>query len=152
MQTGETTKGTSTKLTTSMADLGSVVRLNPNNFNPSSFSFVSNERLQLKEAPITNPIVQSLSSPLFSYAFEVFHDYLVSIKAGNNVFTNTMVCVSHIPLLFSREHLEMPSGAWSAFSLKNRTQVFELPFDLLYFIGIIKLAVGSDCQVVYSEI
>jgi len=87
MGTRKTTRQTRTKLTASMADLRSVVRLNPNNFDSFSFSFVLDKALQLEETPIANPIVHSLSSPLFSYTFEVFHYNLVSIEIGNNVFT-----------------------------------------------------------------
>jgi hypothetical protein len=152
MGTRKTTRQTRTKLTTSMADLGSVVRLSPNNFNSSSFSFVSDKTLQLEETPIANPIVHSLSSSLFPYTFEVFHDYLVSIEVGNNIFTDIVVVPSHKPLLFSTQLLEKSSGTSCAFGLKFTTQVFELSFNLFDFTRIIKPAVRSDSEVVYSAI
>jgi hypothetical protein len=145
-------RGTRTECSTFGTDLGCVVRFNSNNFNAFSFSFVLDKTLKLIKAPVANPIVHSLSSSLFPYAFEVFHDYFVSVEIGNNVFTDVVVIPSHEPLLFSTQLLEKPSGTSSAFGLKFTTQVFELPFDLLDFSRIIKLAVGSDCQVIYSEV
>ena len=152
MQTSKATRQARTKFTASMADLGSVVRLNSDNFNAFSFSLVLDEALQLIKAPVAYPIVHSLSSPLLSYAFEVFHYNLVSIEVGNNVFANFVIDFSHEPLLLSTKLLEKPSGTSSAFGLKFTTQIFELPFDLFNLCRIIKLAVGSDCQIVYSAV
>jgi len=152
MGTRKTTRQTRTKLTTPMADLGSVVRLNLNNFNTFSFSFVLDETLQLKEAPIANPIVHSLSSSLLSDTFEVFNYNLVSVEVGNNIFTDFVINFSHKPLLLSRQLLEKSSGTSSAFGLKFTTQVFELPLDLLDLCRIIKPAVRSDSKVIYSAV
>jgi len=152
MATKTTLTGTRTKLTTSVADLGSVVRFNPINHNSFSFSFVLDKTLKLIETPITNPIVHSLSSSLFSYAFEVFHYNLVSVEVGNNVLTYIVVIPCHEPLLFSTQPLEKPFGTSSAFGLKFTTQIFEFPFDLLNFCRIIKPAVRSDSKVIYSEV
>jgi hypothetical protein len=108
--------------------------------------------LKLIEAPVANPIVHSLSSSLFSDTFEVFHDNLISIEIGNNVFADIMVIPSHEPLLFSTQLFEKPFGTSSAFSLKFTTQIFELSFDLFNFCRIIKLAVRCDSEVIYSEV
>lgn len=145
-------RGTRTECSTFGTDLGSVVRLDSNNFNAFSFSFVLDEALQLIEAPIAYPIVHSLSSPLFSDTFEVFHYNLVSIEVGNNIFTDFVINFSHKPLLFSTQLLEKPFGTSSAFGLKFTTQVFEFSFDLLNFCRIIKPAVRSDSEVIYSEV
>jgi len=143
---------TRTECSTFGTYLGSVVRLNSDNFNSFPFSFVLDETLQLIETPIANPIVNSLSSSLFSDTFKVFHDYLVSIEFGNYVFADVMVIPSHEPLLFSTQLFEKPSGTSSAFGLKFTTQVFEFSFDLLNLCRIIKPAVRSDSKVVYSEV
>src|SRR4030065_2050546 len=145
-------RGTRTECSTFGTDLGSVVRLNPDNFNSFSFSFVLDETLQLIETPITNPIVHSLSSSLFSDTFEVFHDYLVSVEFGNNVFTDVMINPSHPTSFLSRDFAKQSLTGFCAFGLENRTQMFEFSFDLLDFGRIIKLAIRSDCQVVYSEV
>jgi len=150
--TNKISRGTRTKLSTSGTDLGSVVRLDSNNFNSFSFSFVLDKTLQLIETPVAYPIVHSLPSSLFPDTFEVFHHNLVSVEVGNNVFTDIVVIPSHKPLLFSTQLLEKPSGTSSAFGLKFTTQIFEFSFDLFDFCRIIKLAVGSDCQVVYSAV
>ena len=61
----KTTFGTRTKLTTPVADLGSIVRFNSIDNNSISFSFILDKRLQLIETPITNyPII---NNPNFNY-------------------------------------------------------------------------------------
>ncbi|KKL95905.1 hypothetical protein LCGC14_1849940 [marine sediment metagenome] len=152
METSKTTFGARTKLPASMADLGSVVRLDPNNFNPSLDRFIFYKALQLVETPVANPIVHNLSSSLFPYSFEVFHHNLVSVKAGNNVFTYVMIYPLHPTSFSSREFFKQPPTGTSAFTLKFRTQILKFPFDLLDFSRIVKLAIGSDSKVIYSEV
>ena len=152
MRTGKTTIGTRTNLTTFMADLGSIVGLDLNNFNSFHSSFVLDETLQLIETPVTTPIVNFLSSSLLPYAFEVFHNNLVSIKVGNNIFTNVVVNPLHPTSFSSREFFKQSLTGTSAFRLKFTTQILEFPFDLLDFSRIIKPAIGSDSKVVYSEV
>jgi len=147
-----TLRGTRTKLTTSVADLGSVVRLDSNHFNTFSFSFVLDEALQLEETPITENPVHSFSFSLFPDAFQVFHYNLVSIEIGNNVFTDTMVFMLHEPLLSTRNCFKQSLSRPCAFTLKLGTQISELSFDLLDFGRIIKPAVRTDGKVVYSEV
>ena len=152
MRTRKTTKGTRAKLSASVADLGSVMRLNFLNYNSLSFSFILDEFLQLEKTPIAYPIIKSFSSSLFSYSFEIFHHNLVSFERGNNLFADIVINPRHITSFSSRELFEKPLTGTSAFGLKNRTQISEFSFDLLDFGRFEKLAVGSDCQVVYSEV
>lgn len=152
MGTSKTTRQTRTNLTASMADLGSVVRFNPNNFNAFSFSFVLDKALQLEEAPITENPIHLPSFSLFPDAFEVFHYNLVSVEVGNNVFTYTMVYMLHPTSFSSRELLEKPLSGTSAFRLKFGTQILKFPFGLFYFSRIIKPAVRTDSEVVYSKV
>jgi len=152
MRTTKTTKGTRTQTSTLVADLTSHKRIDSNNSNSFSFSLVLDKTLQLVEAPVADPIIHNLAPISFSYSFKVFHDYLVSIKVENNVFTDVVICPSHEPLLSARNFFKQSLSGLCAFSLKNRTQVLELPFDLFDFAGIIKLAIGCDCQVINSEI
>ena len=152
MGTRKTTRQARTKLTTSMADLRSVVRLNPNNFNTFSFGFVLDKALQLEETPIANPIVHSFSSPLFPDTFQVFHNNLVSIKVGNNVFTDVVINPPHITCFSSAYLLEKTLGGKSAFALEFTTQELEPPFDLLNFSRTKKPIIACDCKFVYSEV
>jgi hypothetical protein len=150
---GKTTlRGTRTKLTTSVADLGSVVRLDPIHNNSFSFSFVLDEALQLKEAPITKNPIHPLSFSLFPDSFQVFHNNLVSIKVGNNVFTYTMVYVLHPTSFPTTKLFEQSLSRPCAFRLKLGTQIFELLFSSLDFSRIIKPTVTTDGEVVYSEV
>lgn len=152
METIKTTEGTRTQFATSMADLGSVVRLNSNNFNASSFSFVLDEGLQLEETPITDPIVHSLASSLFSYSFEVFHNNLISVEIGNNLFADVMINPLRPTVFSSAKLLKKSFSRSSAFTLKFGTQISELPFNLFNLRGIEESIIRSDSEVIYSEI
>ena len=147
-----TLRGTRTKLTTSMADLGSVIRFNPINSNSFSFSFVFDKTLQLEEAPITENPIHSFAFSLFPDAFQVFHHNPVSVEIGNNILTYTMVYMLH-PTSFPTTKLSKKSlSRPCAFTLKLGTQILELPFSSLNFSGIIKPAVACDGEVVYSKV
>ncbi len=135
-----------------MAELGSIVRFYPNYFDAFSLSLVLDKALKLIETPITNPIVHSLSSSLFSYPFEVFHNDFVPIKVGNDVFADVVVSPSHKPFFSSRKLLEKPLAGTSAFSLESATQILELPLNLLDFGRTIKPVVACDCEIVHSEV
>lgn len=143
---------TRTKLSTSGTDLGSVVRFDSNNFNSFSFGFVLDKILKLIETPVAYPIVHPLSSTLISYSFQVFHNNLVSVEIGNNVFAYIVVYPSHVTSFSSREIFEKSLAGTSAFGLQFVTQMFELPFSLLDVSRIIKPAVRTDGKVVYSEV
>jgi len=152
MRTRKTTFGTRTNLSTSMADFGSVIRFNSNNFYSLSFSFVLDEKLQLVETPITqNPIKFSAFS-LFSYSFKIFHHYFVSVEIGNNTFTYIMVYPCHKPFFTTAKLFKESLSTSCAFGLKFRTQIPELSFDLFDFRGIIKPAIRTDGEVIYSEV
>jgi len=146
------TFGTKTQLTTSVADLGGVVRFNFNNFDTSTHSFIFNKALQLIERPIANPIVHSFASMDISNSFEVFHHNLVSVEIGNNIFTDVVVYPSHPTSFSSREFFKQSLAGTSAFTLKLGTQILEFSFDLLDFSRIIKSTVRSDSKVIYSKV
>ena len=139
-------------MSTFVADLGCVVRFNPINNNSLSFSFVLDKALQLEEAPITENPIHSFSFSLFPDTFQVFHHNLVSIEVGNNIFAYVVVCPSHEPFLFSRDFFKQSSGTSCAFGLKFTTQIFELSFNSLHFSRIIKPAVTTDGEVIYSKV
>jgi len=152
MQTTKTTIGTRTKLATPVTDLGSVVGFDSNNFNTFHDGFVLDKTLQLKKTPVTNPIVHNLSPVSFPDAFKVFHNYLVTVEVGNNVFTDVVVDPSHPTSFSSRKLFKQSFTGTSAFDLKFGTQMFELPLNLFDFSRIIKPAVRADSEVVYSEV
>jgi len=144
--------GTSAQPPTPMADLGSIVRLDPINNNTSSVGFVLYEALQLEERPVAQHSVEPLSLSLFPYTFQVFHHHLVSIKFGNNVFTDVVVMPSHEPSFSSRDFFQQSLCGTSAFGLKFTTQILEFSFDLLDNARIVKPAVTTDGKVVHSEV
>lgn len=149
---GKTMFGTRTQFSTIGTDLGSVVRFNPIDNNSFSFSFVLDKVLQLEEAPITENPVHSFSFSLFPDTFQVFHHDFVSIEVGNNIFTDFVINFSHESFFSSRDFFKQSLAGASTFGLKFTTQVFEFPFGLLDFSRIIKPAVTTDGEVVYSEV
>ena len=152
MQTRKRTFGTRTQIATFMADFGSIVSFNPNNFNSLSFSFVLDETLQLEETPIANPIIHSLSSSNVSYSFKIFHYNLATIKTINNLFADVMINPSHETPFFSRNLFQEPSGTSSAFALEFTSQEFEFPFNLFDLGGVKELPIRSDSEIIYSEV
>ena len=152
MATKTTLRKTRTELTAPVADLGSVVRFNPINNNSFSFSFVLNETLRLEETPITQNPIHFFPLSLFPDAFQVFHHNLVSVKVGNNIFAYTAVDVLHPTSFPTTKLFKQSLSRPCAFRLKLGTQIFELPFGLLGLCRIIKPAVRTDGEVVYSEV
>ena len=152
METRKTTVGSSTQMSTFVADLASIVRFNLGNFNTSHCSFVLDKVLQLVETPVTNPIIHSFSSINFPNSFKVFQYDFVPAEIGNNVLANVVVNPSHVTSFSAANLLQQSLSASSAFSLQFTAQEFELSFDLLDFAGIIKSAVASDGKIVYSEV
>ncbi len=152
MQTRKIMFGTRTKFTTIGTDLGSVVRFNPINNNSFSFGFVLDKALQLEETPITENPIHSFAFSLFPNAFEVFHHNLVSVEVGNNISTDVVVTPSHKSFFSSRDFLQQSLCGASTFGLKFTTQIFKFSFGLLDFSRIIKPAVRTDGEVVYSEV
>ncbi len=152
MRTRKVMFGTRTQKTTIRTDLGSVVRFNPINNNSLSFSFVLDKALQLEETPITENPIHPFPFSLFPDTFEVFYYNLVSIELGNNVFAYTMVYMLHPTSFSSRELLKKSLSGASAFRLKFGTQILKFPFSSLDFSRIIKPAVRTDSEVVYSKV
>ena len=152
MRTRKTTRKAKTKSTALMADLGGMMGINPDKSNAFPFSLILDKALQLKEAPIANPIIHYFSFSLFSYPLKVFHYNPVSVEFGNNIFTYVMVNPLHPTSFSPRKFLEKPFAGTSAFALKFGTQIFELSLDLFDFSRIIKPAVRSNSKVIYSEV
>jgi hypothetical protein len=152
METRKGTTGTRTKMSTSMTYLGRIVRFDLLEGHTLSFSLILDKGLQLKEAPIADPIVHSLSSISFPDTFEVFHYNLLTVETFNNVSTDIVVYPSHPTSFSSAKLLEKPFCRTSAFALKLGTQIPVFTFDLFNFIRLIEPAIRCDCKSVYSEI
>lgn len=121
-------------------------------FNSFSLSFIFNEILQLVKTPVANPIIHSLAKLPPPYSFEVFHNYLISFKIGNNLLAYVMIDPSHKPFLPARYFFKQSLGRYSAFGLKLSTQELEFPFNLFDFGRFKKLCIRSDRKIVYSKI
>ena len=143
---------TRTNLSTFGADFGGIVRFNSNKFNPSYLCFVLDEVLQLKETPITNPIIHSSSKISFSNPLEIFHNNFASIKIINNFLADVMINPSHETSLFSRNLLQEPSGTLSAFALEFTSQELEFSFNLLNLGGMEELSIRSDSEIINPQV
>lgn len=120
---------------------------------PSADSFILDTALQLEEAPVANPVVHSLATPLASDALEVFHHYLVAcITSSDNLLADIMVNPGHITSFPTGQLLEKPLSRPCAFGLKNRTQMLELALGSLDPRGVEEPVVRCDNQVPYSEV
>jgi len=116
------------------------------------YSFISDKALQLKEAPVANPIVHNPPSSLFPNAFEVFNYNLVSVEVGNNVFAYVVINPSHPTSFPTTKLFQQSLRRPCAFSLQFTTQILKLSFSSLDFSRIIKPAVRTDGKVIYSEV
>jgi hypothetical protein len=152
MGTNKISIGTRTQVSALGTDLRSIVRLNLFHNDAFHVGFVLDKALQLKEAPVTNPIIHSLSSVLFPDSFEVFHNNLVSLEVGNNVFAYVVINPSHITSFSSRDFFKQSLAGTSAFSLELSPEIFESSFGLLHNTTIKEPCVACDCEVVYSEV
>lgn len=127
METRKTTSIARTQMPASVTDLGCIVRFNSFYSNSFSFSFVSDETLQLVETPVTKNPVHFPSLSLFPDTFQVFHYNPVSFKPGNYVFADVVVYPSHKSFFSSGDFLEQSSRRTSTFGLKFTTQMLEFP-------------------------
>jgi len=152
MGTNKISMGTRTKLSTARTDLACEVRLNLFHNDAFHVGFVSDEALQLVEAPVANPIIHHSPSSFIPYSFEVFQNNLSTIKTFDDAFADVMINPSHITSFSSRDFLKQSLTGTSAFSLKLSPEILEFSLGLLHNTTIKKPTVTGDCEVVYSEV
>lgn len=149
----ETTVSRSMEISTFGTGFGCVLSRNFDHFNTFSFSFVGQELLELGEAPVMQPSVESSSFTLFADSLERFqYDYITRFENSDYLFGNFMVDLSHKTVFSSSNLLEQSFGGASAFSLKLRSEVSEFGFPLLNPSTFEKLAIGSDSQLIDSQV
>src|SRR3989344_2078782 len=127
--------------------------INHNDFTSFKSGFVFNKLSQLIEAPTIKPISLFSTNLTSSNAFYVFHNYCISyITRVYNSLADFVIALPHKTFLFSRNLLKKFSRTSSAFRLQSAPQISILRFNIFSLLGIKKLLVGSNCNVVYSEI
>lgn len=141
-----------TEFPATMTDFGGIIRFNPDNLDSLSFRFVLDEELQLIVTPVADPIIHAFPPVLFPYSFEVFHNYFGRSATIDYRFAYAVVGISHEPSFFSAHLLEETFSGLRAFGLQLTAQILVFPLDLFCFGGTKKPAVGSDGEVVYSEV
>ena len=153
MQTSKQMFITNTQFIADVMDLGSEVRINIDASGSLSQSLVFNEVLQLKEAPVINPVVESFSSLASPNSLEVLHyNSIPFINATDNSFTNIVVYPSLETSLSSRPLLEKFSGASSAFGLKFFPQSLELEHFSFDLATSEELFIRGNSYMIYSDI
>src|SRR3989344_5156621 len=127
--------------------------INQDNSISIKSGFVFNKSLQLIKAPTIKPVSLFSTNSATPNTFYVFHNYCISrINRVYNGLTDFVIALSHKTFLFSRYLLQKFSRTSSAFRLQSAPQIFILGFNVFSLLGIKKLLVGSNCNVVYSNI
>ena len=134
-----------------MADrtfLTSVSRININNSNSLSNSFIFNKALELPKSPLMNPFIISSSLSNVSY---VLHYNNSSIHTIYNFLTNVMISPSHELSPSSTQSLKFSFGRFSAFSLEFANQFIMLNPQSFNSTSI-KFPITSYSKMIYSDI
>jgi len=152
MGTNKISMGTRTKLSTARADLACVVRLNLFYNDAFHVGFISDETLQLVEAPVANPIIHHSPSSFIPYSFEVFQNNLSTIKTFDDAFADVVINPSHITSFPSTKLFQQSLSRPCAFGLKLSPEIFEFSLCLLHNTAIKEPCSACDCEVVYSEV
>ncbi len=134
---------------TSVASFGSISRINIDNPNSFSESFVFNKASQLEESPFMNPLIVFSS---LSDINQIFHYYNISlIQWFNNTFTDVMISPSHQLSPSARNLSEFSLSRFCAFSL-DFTNQFIMPDPLLLNLLSEEFVVTCHSKIIYSEI
>lgn len=152
MRASKTSSNTRAKSSALMAELGSHKRIDSLNNNTCSFSLVLDERLQLEKTPVAYPIIHSLASAGFSYAFQFFQHDTSSVGIFDDMLAHTMVHISHKPFFSTANFSQQSFSGTSAFGLQFASQKLETSFNLFDFRRVEKSAIASDGKIVYSEV
>lgn len=147
----ENTFGTDTNLSALGTSLGSVGRFDIDDTLAEQFCLVFYETLQLEKTPIRNPAIQPFSPVFVPYSLQIFHNNSVSVGA-NNLFADIMVYPSHEPSFPARDFFEQSLCRPCAFGLNFTTQELEFSLDIFSLWDFEKSSVGTDSEIVDSQI
>src|SRR3989344_3561108 len=151
MFTNKETFGTGTKFSAVGTGLGSMVGIDFDNSFSINNPFIFNKSLELKEAPIMQPESLLLSDFSISNPLDIFH-YNNSLFTINNLFADVVVNPSHQTVFSSRDFLQKSFTRKSAFRLEFSPQTLEHKFFSFNLFAVKKLFVGSNCDIVDSNI
>src|SRR4030042_5547136 len=134
---------------TPIASLRGVSRIDINNPNSFSESFVFNKELQLPESPLVNPfIIFSCCSD----ANQIFHNNNITfIQSINNSFADFMVLQSHKPIPSVRDSFKLSLGRFCAFRLKLRNKFIMLD-SKLFKIFSVEFIIRSDSNFIDTAV
>ena len=134
---------------TSIAGLGSPVRIAINNPNSFSESFIFNKELKLSESPLVNPFIVFSSC---SDILQIFHNNNIStFQSINNLFADFMILQSHKPSPSARNSFKLSLGRLCAFRLKLSNK-FVMPDSQRFKILSIEFVIGSDCNFIDTAV
>ncbi len=139
----------SIQTSTPITRLGSVFRIDINNPNSFSQSFVFDKLLHLEKCPLVNPFVVFSCS---SNSLQIFHNNNIStIQTFNNTLADVMITPSHKPFPSTREFSQLPLSRFCAFRLESRNKFIMLNPQLLNVLSI-EFIVGCDCEFINSQV
>src|SRR3989344_5258662 len=150
MGTNKKTFGTRTNISTFGTGFRSMIRTDFNNSLTIHNPFIFNKSLELIEAPIMQPVIKFPSS-ISPYSFDILH-YNSSFFTINNLFADVVVNPSHPTVFSSRNFLQKSFTGESAFRLKFSPQTLKHNFSSFNLLAVEKLLVGSNCNIVDSNI
>jgi len=134
---------------TPIASLRGVSRIDINNPNSFSESFVFNKELKLSESPLVNPFI------IFSCCSDtnqIFHNNNISfIQSTNNSFADFMILQSHKLSPSARNSFKLPLGRLRAFRLKLSNKFIMLD-SKIFKIFSIEFIVGSYCNFINTAV
>ena len=127
----------------------SVGRININNPNSFSKSFVFDKLLKFIESPLVNPFIVSSRN---SNSTQIFHNNNISrLQTGNNRSTYVMVRPSHKPSPSSRKFFQLLSRTLRAFGLENTNKsvsTFPQGFNFVTIKNILR----SDSEIINAQV
>jgi len=143
----------SIKAQTPATSLASISRVNQKDITSFQPGFISYKLSKLIITPIIQPISLFFTNSTSSNAFNIFHNNGISyINRGNYYLADFMITLSHKTSFSSRNLLQEFSARASAFRLQSRPQISEFGFNMLNLVGIEEIFIGSNCNIIYSDI
>ena len=128
---------------------GGVGRIDINNPNSFSESFVFDKLLKFIERPLVNPFIVSSRN---SNSTQIFHNNNISrLQTGNNRSTYVMISPSHKPSPSSRKFFQLLSRTFRAFGLENTNKsvsTFPQGFNFVTIKNILR----SDSEIINAQV
>lgn len=115
------------------------------------FGFVDEELPELEVSPIASHPVELPTLPIFSYVIEIFHSKH-SERFFYNLFTETVVVISHEPSLSTTKSFELSLSGTSANGLKFLPYASIPSFDSFDFVCFDNSVIGTNSKIIDTQV